>query len=214
MQHKELFVTGCDKNSEWMLEWFLENFRRHNKTPIAFSDFGVSESTKTWVRKNFDVYFEVPKIKLTGRTWFYKPSSLIKAPSIHKVWIDTDCQVLKPIDDIFSHLVMHKLSMVADRPWMRRRKEIWYNSGVVGVSYIPKILKKWDENCMKQKAVGDQEVLHLMLNEPLTKQIYINELHNKYNWLRLQLKDGEDSKDKCVIHWTGPKGKEKIRGMI
>jgi hypothetical protein len=63
--------------------------------------------------------------------------------------------------------------------------------------------------------VGDQEVLHAMLrDDPLKKRIYIEDLPNIYNWLRIQLLDGQDSSKKKIIHWTGFKGKEHIRGLI
>jgi hypothetical protein len=53
-----------------------------------------------------------------------------------------------------------------------------------------------------------------MLN-PITKMTYISELPNEYNWLRLQVEnDGEDSPKKKIMHWTGEKGNERIRGLI
>ena len=46
-------------------------------------------------------------------------------------WIDTDCQILDDISDIFSYSERDKLGMVEDRPWSSRRPEMgaWYNSG-------------------------------------------------------------------------------------
>ena len=57
-------------------------------------------------------------------------------------------------------------------------------------------------------------MLHSILN-PITKMTYINELPNIYNWLRLQVEvDSEDSPNKNIMHWTGEKGNERIRGLI
>jgi len=53
-----------------------------------------------------------------------------------------------------------------------------------------------------------------MLQQPLADQIYVEEIPNWYNWLRLQLKHGGDSTKKKVIHWTGKAGKNKIQEMI
>ena len=39
MSYSNLFITGYDKNNEWMLDWFLKNFSKHNKTPILTYDF-------------------------------------------------------------------------------------------------------------------------------------------------------------------------------
>ena len=45
--------------------------------------------------------------------------------------------------------------------------------------------------------------------------INITEIPNKYNWLRVQLEnDKEDSQDKLVMHWTGKKGKDRIKDKI
>ena len=44
---------------------------------------------------------------------------------------------------------------------------------------------------------------------------YIAELPNIYNWLRLQVEhDGEDSPNKKIMHWTGEKGNDRIRGKM
>jgi len=51
-------------------------------------------------------------------------------------------------------------------------------------------------------------------DDPLKKRIYIEDLPNIYNWLRIQLLDGHDSSKKKIMHWTGAKGKEHIRGLI
>jgi len=44
---------------------------------------------------------------------------------------------------------------------------------------------------------------------------YVNELPNEYNWLRLQIEnDNQPANNAKVVHWTGPKGKERIKAMI
>ena len=90
----------------------------------------------------------------------------------------------------------------------------WYNSGVVGYIGKPPILRQWADWILESNEIGDQEVLYERL-DPLEKLTYINPLPNEYNWLRLQLEhDNQDSNRKKAIHWTGPKGKEKIRSKI
>ena len=33
------FLIGCDKKSEWMLDWFLKNYKFHaNETKLVFAD--------------------------------------------------------------------------------------------------------------------------------------------------------------------------------
>ena len=61
--------------------------------------------------------------------------------------------------------------------------------------------------------VGDQEVLHSMLN-PITKITYVKDLPNEYNVLRLQIENDDYRGPIKCVHWTGQKGKDKIRGML
>jgi hypothetical protein len=103
--------------------------------------------------------------------------------------------------------------MVEDKPWTKRRQEIWHNSGVVGIIDKPIILHQWCQEVHDNPTVGDQEVLHSMLN-PITKLSHIEDLPNEYNVLRLQVElDGYKGKKK-IVHWTGAKGKDKIRSMM
>jgi hypothetical protein len=86
---------------------------------------------------------------------------------------------------------------------------------VVAFRGTPDILIKWADEVSKNPVVGDQEVLHSIIKDPLNRIIYIKDLPNEYNWLRLQIEaDKEDSHTKKTIHWTGPKGKEKIKDML
>jgi len=56
-------------------------------------------------------------------------------------------------------------------------------------------------------------VLHLLLN-PITKIKYINDIPNEYNVLRLQVENDGYAGNIKVMHWTGAKGKDKIRTML
>jgi len=38
-----IFITGCDKNTEWMLDWFVMNYLKHNSNQLYIMDFGMSE---------------------------------------------------------------------------------------------------------------------------------------------------------------------------
>ena len=88
-----------------------------------------------------------------------------------------------------------------------------HDSGVVAFRGKPHILRSWAEQIMVQPERGDQETLHAMLN-PITMMTYINELPNKYNFLRIQFDDGDQIDDKLIVHWTGRKGDEHIRMLM
>lgn len=206
------FLTGCDSKTEWMLPWFLTNYTENNDTPIVFANFGVSSTMLSYVNAHFDDVIDLTTTAEKG--WFKKPTSMLKSNAKKTVWLDTDCQVLKDLSGVFDLIESEKLAMVQDRPWTQRRGEKWFNSGVVGFEGKPQILKEWRDNVIRNPIQGDQEVLHSMLG-PITQLKYITELPNEYNWLRIQLEnDNQDSLDKKIIHWTGPKGKDRIRSMM
>ena len=124
-------------------------------------------------------------------------------------------EVKGKIDDMFDLLVPNKLCMIEDKPWTKRRGERWFNSGVVGFIDKPRILREWALKTANKNhlEVGDQEVLHSMLN-PITQLTYIHELPNEYNVLRLQVELDNYKGPKKIIHWTGAKGKERIKEIM
>ena len=202
MKLSKLFITGCDSNHQWMLPWFKENFYKHN--PDA-----------ELVVFNFDEMFQ----DLEG--WFKKPASMIHASTMaEKVcWIDTDCEVKGNLDGIFDHVTPDKLSMVIDQPWTTRRPEMgnWYNSGVVAFTGVPTVLREWNRHITQKltNEVGDQEVLHWMIGgDPLREITHIQQMPRIYNTLRLDLVDNTAPNNPRVMHWTGRKGKDKIREMM
>lgn len=205
------FLTGCDKKTEWMLPWFVENYKKYNDLPIIFADFGCSNQVKEYASKQFHAIINFTNTELRG--WFMKPLAMVNCPAVDTVWVDTDCEILSDISDIFKLIKNEKLLMAEDHPLIKRRKEIWHNSGVVGFRNKPRILKAWLEQVKNKQMVGDQEVLHSMLN-PITRMTYIEDLPKEYNWLRIHIDDGFDSPNKKIMHWTGPKGKIKIRSKM
>tara|TARA_B100000965_G_C19331172_1_gene643081 strand:+ start:102 stop:755 length:654 start_codon:yes stop_codon:yes gene_type:complete len=215
MKSEKVFITGCDHTNEWMMPWFVENYKKHNTAPLIFADFGVSDLNKIKSLHNFYALMNAQSND-EGKGWFKKPKVMCSSPSEKTVWLDTDCQVLTNIEDIFDLLEPNKLNMVEDKPWTARRgtNGPWYNSGVVGFIGQPMILKNWAEWVKNTTESGDQEVLYAKL-DMMQKLTYINPLPNEYNWLRLQLEnDNQDSWNKKIIHWTGHKGKLKIKEMM
>ena len=210
--YDKAFVTGCDENHEWMLEWFFKNYKKHMKdVPLVFANFGLTPDGLKKVRENVHAVMNLKPFDEEG--WFKKPMSMIKCPSKKTIWIDLDCEIRDDISNLFNMLKPNMLNMVEDKPWTMRGQELWHNSGVVGFIDKPTILYDWAKAIRDNPVQGDQEVLHLLLN-PITKIKYINDIPNEYNVLRLQVEtDGYAGAIK-VMHWTGQKGKNKIRGML
>lgn len=204
-------LVGSDANTEWMLPWFVENFKKYNDTHLSIVDFGMTEEAQKWCETNVDSLGDM-RVE-TPHAWFLKPFAMANSPFKKTIWLDIDCEILGDVSPIFSKIVPDKLSMVVDRPWSKRFNTIMYNSGVVAFEGRPKILELWCERIKSKPARGDQETLHEML-DPLQQMMYINEIENKWNVLRLQHIEGPKVNDAVVNHWTGMKGKEHIRSLI
>jgi len=211
MKFSSAFLTGCDEGHEWILPWFFANFEKHCDQNIVFADFGLSENGLEYVREHVDAVMDLSKRK--GQGWFLKPAAMLNCPADRTCWIDTDCEIKADLDDIFNLTEPEKLSMVKDHPWTARRGELWHNSGIEAFQGQPMILKKWEKQVREKPKVGDQEVLHSMLN-PITKMTYIKDLPHRYNVLRLDVLDDNVPQDPVVMHWTGKKGKDEIRRQM
>ena len=93
---------------------------------------------------------------------------------------------------------------------------MWYNAGVFGIVDKPKILDIWIDTMNENpKNKCDQTMLNELILKNKWNEKYMNELPNEYNWLRIQVQnDNQDSPDKKIMHWTGPRGKQVIRDKI
>jgi hypothetical protein len=210
---KRAFLTGCDKNTEWTLKWFVEGFKKHNDTPLIIADFGMTKEMSEYAKKAADLYIVMDTVFLQG--WMLKPQAMMSSPAEETCWIDTDCEVFGDISGIFKYIQPEKLTMAEDRPWSKRQKEKWHNSGIVAFRGKPRVLQEWVRICGQKPVEGDQECLHYLLGaEPLTRLRLIEDLPHKYNVLRLDILDQCEPKEKLVMHWTGYKGKWKIKEQI
>tara|TARA_Y100000593_G_C4288360_1_gene326848 strand:- start:156 stop:800 length:645 start_codon:yes stop_codon:yes gene_type:complete len=209
--YNEIFLTGCDEKHEWFLEWFVGNYKKYINVPLVFANFGISRESYKFVRKNVHAIMDMTYINEQG--WFKKPASMLNSPSNKTIWIDLDCEIRSDISSLFNMLEPNKLNMVEDKPWSQRRRELWHNSGLVGFVNKPPILYQWAKAVKLNPSVGDQEVLHSILN-PITKIAHINDLPNEYNVMRLQTELDNYNGPIKVMHWTGAKGKDKIRSLI
>lgn len=207
------FMVGSDANTEWMLPWFVENYKKHNNIHLTLMDFGMSDKMLNWAQENVQSIADM-RIDTGGMpTWFLKPVSMMNSPFKRTCWIDIDCEVLGDISGIFDYVVPSKITMCLDRPWSKKFNTTMYNSGVVAFEGRPEILIKWHQRIQERPMRGDQETLHDML-DPLSQLMYINELPHKYNVLRLDHLENRVPRDVLVNHWTGAKGKNIIRDKI
>jgi len=205
------FMTGTDSKTEWMLPWFIENFKKYNSSHLLVVDFGMSEKMASYASKHADSLADLREQK--GKGWFGKPLSMMNSPFKKTFWLDLDCEILGEIDHMFDLIVPEKLNMVIDRPWSKRFNTTMYNTGVVGFESKPSILAKWTAGLNPSIHRGDQEALWSLLDD-LQRLIFINEIPHKYNTLRLDHLDGTAPKDILINHWTGTKGNKHIRSLM
>ena len=90
---REVFLTGCDKKTEWQLPWFINNFTRFVPNgDLVIADFGMSKEMLSHISM-----FEVIPIQSGEKGWFKKPRAMLAASSLPKVkkvcWLDTDCEI-------------------------------------------------------------------------------------------------------------------------
>jgi hypothetical protein len=212
-KYPECVLTGCDFNTEWQLNWFIENYGTHENRPLIIADFGMSEQYLKYVSNHPRVNGVMNLTKTKEQGWFNKPIAMFNSPADKTVWVDTDCEIKTNLNPLFRMIVRNKLNMVEDKPWTKRRKETWHNSGVVGFIGRPEILHTWCNAIRANPNVGDQEVLHGLLN-PITRITHINDIPSEWNVMRLATDEDGYTGPISIQHHTGSKGKVKIRGLM
>ena len=208
------FITGVDQNYEWLLKWWVRNLRKHNKdVHLTICDFGISKDILNWAKSNAEVvksYNPHPKC-----AWYYKTQSLLDSKYEFSCWIDSDCEILKPIEDIFDYAKKDFIGLTEDIGKRITEKDHWWATGVMLSKNSSNILKDWDKQLKKLTDRGDQEALYYLLNQNPQYKSLITSLPIEYQWLRLQLElMQQDSPDKKIVHWTGSRGKSHIRNNL
>jgi hypothetical protein len=92
-------VVGCAPTQEWLLDWWWERYRAHNRYPVAFADFGVSAEARARLHSRGHV---IAMDDVPANGWFRKPFALLRAPFRKILWLDLDVEVRGPLDPLFS----------------------------------------------------------------------------------------------------------------
>ena len=215
------YITGCDKNTEWQLPWFIENFDEHIKRKenrLIIADFGMTPEMRRFAGQNGFI------LDVERNGWFSKVEAMMKVLYTmghgYYCWLDTDCQVLRNPNGLFGFVDENKITMVRDHPWSKRmpQRGYWYNSGVVAFNNErgnPNILNDWLKECQTGNHRGDQEALHYMFGiDGMRKVTSLSEAPHVYNVLRLDVLDETVPKHPAIMHWTGAKGNDEIRRQM
>lgn len=238
-------IVGCDSAYEWMLPWWWVHYRLQNDYPVTFIDFGdMSENAKDWCRaKGQLLTLDIPvdefltskdnvchtikpsweidegsDVWVARHKWFKKPFACLQSPYQRTVWIDLDCQVRRPIKEVFDYCnIGTGISLAREIPEViahHARKgrihqdEIEYNSGVIVFKHGIPLIEEWARRCveMNDHLRGDQEVMSRLLYDKKVKFIPLLPEYN-VRW------HAGLSMDDVIIHWLGT-GKDRIKDQI
>ena len=218
-----IILTGCDKNTEWQLPWFIEKFRNKcagTECKLVIADFGMTKK----MRQQADLFADWVIDFQSDEGWFGKVRLFERCHTFFgdtKIcWMDTDCEIRRLPTGIFDCIEPNKITMCVDRPWTENGSPWtpqgnfgpWYNSGVVAWQGRPQVLVSWLQECEKGDHRGDQEALYHYLNQDAGRRVtHIVEAPAKYNKLRLDLLQKRGPENPVIMHWTGQKGKDEIR---
>ena len=123
-------LTGCDTTCEWMLKWWWNNYKRNNKYPVAFADFGMSDTARAFCDKIGTVVDITRSVK---KNWFKKPFAMLASPFKKVIWIDMDCDVRKDLVTLFNY-IDDKVAVTKDPYTPFCRKFIKFS--VIKVSFV------------------------------------------------------------------------------
>ena len=208
-----MIVTGLDSNREDIIEWWIDNALKYNKTEkIGVWDLGMSSACRNKLKRKYkQVWFSEVVVSLEIG-WYYKVHCVKESPEQSVVWVDSDCQILTDISDIFHLVPSGQIGLTRD--WGRSN---WWQTGVIAVNDRPSLLDTWHKRLWTPDEYGelirgDQEALNALVGTGEHEQIV--ELPQEYQWLRLSLNRGIKSDNMKVIHWTGAPGKKFIRDVL
>ena len=192
-------LVMCDKDQEWLLPWWEENYHQYNHFPVQFVDIGLSEEGIK-LCKTHGCYTKLPAIEL--KNWFKKPFALKLTQFKQTLYMDLDCEVRGSIFELFDTKGFC-VAMDVFNNFSIKKETV--NSGVVLYDWNSPIVDRWADQVIKTygKYRGDQDCL-----DSIEKDFKV--LPQEYNWMRLR---GEN--DKAIIfHHTGTTGKETIKKQI
>ena len=211
-------ITGGDARQEWMLPWWYENARRHNDLPVVFVDAGLSRKALAWCRARGEVVS--PGVPVAN-AFLAKPFAILKSPYSDILWTDLDCEILKPVETIFSQTPA-EIGVVPDAPGASDPIQ----AGVIVVRHGGATILEWAALCRDWRKLDrsqvptghkDQSLLgHLWRQRPEAFTL----LGGEWNRSRI-IPDGGQAEDRrglpgdsAIIHWWGRHGKEEIRRRI
>jgi hypothetical protein len=190
-------LVMCDKDQEWILPWWVDNYLKYNHIPIQFVDIGMSEEGAKFCKARGS-YTKMPELEL--KNWFKKPFAMKLTLFKRTLYMDLDCEVRGSIFEFFENLSGFVISNDVPNNFSTVSNPV--NSGVVCYDWGEQIITRWANKVLSSHVVmrGDQDCLDHI------EKIY-TPLPKEYHWLRIM---GENATS-IIYHYTGSTGKKIIR---
>ena len=207
-------VTMCDFAMEWLLPWWLTNFRKHNpRLPVAFADYGMSEEGLAFARKHGPVY---AVNKPASPMWDRLPFVMLDSPFQQTVMMDADCEVKADLMPLF-HMTENRLGLTIDpyNHWSREYFDPPFAAGMMVCTHGDPIVLDWARYLLRGwgKYRSCMEALNHCLADRKRSRVGMPvTIDRSWQWLRLDDRDGDG--EAKIIHWTGPDGKKIILEAI
>ena len=183
---------------------------RGELVPLPFLDFLVkdkeevsADTAKGWENHYGDNFWQYRK------AWFKKPLACLQSPYKKTVWLDLDCEVLGPIEDLFTACEHPSGIAIAKDRISDASLATIYNSGVISFQRNARLLTEWAEQSLENNGSfrGDQDLLSQII---LDRGMPVCELPARYNW-----NIGYGLNPEAIIcHWIGDMGKNALRDQL
>lgn len=226
---KRGILIAADGEVEDLIPWWYDRLLEHSTLPVALVDLGMSAKMRAWCKKRMHVVPLNTYTSVSGKTlidtqlqshwerdykgplwksrtaWFQKPAACLHSPFDFTLWLDLDCEVLGPLDSLFSMLSPHTDLLISLERFHHHKPPV-YNSGVMLFRKNAPFLHTWHHRCHTEnhRMMGDQDVLTSMIQQ---STLVCQELSPLYNWVMY----AGYHPGIVIAHWVSGWGKEYIR---
>lgn len=213
-------VVGFDAAREWLVPWWFGNLREHSALPVAFADFGMSETMRGWCSDRGQVV-DVTDVPVEGAC-FRKPFAVLRAPFKEVLFLEPDCEVRGSVDPLLDHCRGNGIALApaaggrsvvaeAEGGWfaMCAPGTVMWDAGVIAVRHGHAFVTDWAVEVLARarEYKGDKEVLALVIARcgymvnPMPPELAFNRHRG-------------DGTGATIFHWTGPEGKAVLRERV
>jgi hypothetical protein len=116
--------------------------------------------------------------------WFKKPVAILTAPYERNLWLDLDCKVTGPLEEIFDSLDAEQdLCLILDAAYLKNTSSYlypMYNSGVIAFRQQSLFIDEWIKASKSGLYWGDQDALSAVLAKYQKSFITLDERCNMF----------------------------------